>query len=108
MNSQKLYNKVYYQNNKKANQEACWKYAGIKTSTGEDFKFKHFDILYQNQQGCCNICRRHQSELKTALCVDHDHKTNLVRGLLCQACNKGIGLFNDDTNLCARAADYLK
>jgi len=39
--------------------------------------------------------------------VDHNHKTNKVRGLLCQRCNMGIGQFRDDPNLMARAVEYL-
>lgn len=104
----RLHGRERYQLNKKQVQESCWKYNGIKTAAGEYFTFVDFDRLYQQQQGRCKICRKHQSELKNALCVDHDHKTNLVRGLLCRACNNGIGLFKDQSDLCTRAAHYLK
>lgn len=40
--------------------------------------------------------------------VDHCHKTNRVRGLLCTQCNKGLGLFGDSINNLKRAIDYLK
>jgi hypothetical protein len=39
--------------------------------------------------------------------VDHDHKTDVVRGILCLNCNTGIGKFKDSPELCKRAAKYL-
>lgn|SRR5208282_745974 len=64
--------------------------------------------LLAAQGGVCAICtgpvgRRTASRLM----VDHNHKTNKVRGLLCQRCNMGIGQFRDDPNLMARAVEYL-
>jgi len=50
-----------------------------------------YDVAYNKQRGCCAICGKHQSELSTRLCVDHDHKTNEFRGLLCVKCNGALG-----------------
>lgn len=60
------------------------------------------------QNGCCSICLRHQSSLKAILVVDHDHKTNSVRSLLCHACNLILGNANDDPSVLQRAIVYLK
>lgn len=40
--------------------------------------------------------------------IDHDHKTGVLRGMLCQQCNRGIGMFRDDPTILDRAADYLR
>lgn len=68
--------------------------------TPEDWR----DIL-DEQGGGCAICGR--SPRVTKMVVDHDHKTGLVRGLLCGSCNKGLGMFRDRPDLVAEAADYL-
>lgn len=61
------------------------------------------------QQGfCCAICGVHASELEKALCVDHDHDTHKVRGLLCSECNQAIGKLQDDPELCFQAGKYLQ
>lgn len=54
-----------------------------------------YNDLYNKQQGCCAICGKHQAELKRTLFVDHDHKINKVRGLLCYACNSGLGFYEN-------------
>lgn len=40
--------------------------------------------------------------------VDHDHKTNRVRGILCGHCNSALGFARDDTITLQRLIDYLK
>lgn len=50
----------------------------------------------------CTICGA-----KENLVVDHDHKTNKIRGLLCNHCNRGLGHFRDDPQLLEFARIYL-
>jgi hypothetical protein len=59
------------------------------------------------QRGCCKICKRDASLFYKGLCIDHDHKTNQFRGLLCHHCNVGLGHFQDDPELLAEAIKYL-
>lgn len=40
--------------------------------------------------------------------VDHDHKTGIVRGLLCHHCNFIIGQAEDDPGILMRAVQYLQ
>ena len=50
----------------------------------------------------CQICGK-----KEDLVVDHNHKTNVVRGILCNHCNRGIGHFLDNESLLKLAIKYL-
>lgn len=60
--------------------------------------------LVAEQKGVCAICGKSDGK---KLHIDHDHKTNKVRGLLCGNCNKGLGLFKDDVSLLDKAIKYL-
>lgn len=51
---------------------------------------------------CCTICGDDGD-----LVVDHDHKTNQIRGMLCNRCNKGLGLFRDNPDFLEYARIYL-
>ncbi len=68
---------------------------------------KQYNELHKLQNGKCRICDRSQDTLGKALNVDHDHKTNRVRGLLCNNCNRGLGHFMDDKDILTRALEYL-
>lgn len=39
--------------------------------------------------------------------VDHQHGTNLARGMICDRCNQGLGFFRDSADVLAAAATYL-
>jgi hypothetical protein len=75
-----------------------------------EHNFKRYGITIETytsmcvaQDNRCAIC--HLSELK--LHVDHDHKTGLVRGLLCTSCNKMLGLAYDNPDILTEGASYL-
>ena len=70
--------------------------------TAYNFTPEGWDALLISQGGRCGIC-----PATTGLCVDHDHKTGKVRGLLCRRCNAGIGLLQDTTEGVAAALVYL-
>lgn len=61
----------------------------------------------KTQSGVCAICFYPPKTTKK-LSVDHDHKTKLIRGLLCDNCNRSLGLLKDDISILQRAIYYLK
>lgn len=84
---------------------------------GQKIRFHHLERTYgitqieynqmlKDQNGTCAICGRNNKG--RALNVDHDHETNVIRGLLCNMCNTGLGSFNDDTVTLEKAVEYLK
>ena len=70
-----------------------------------------YNIMFKKQNGCCAICNKHILELnqkkKKHLCIDHNHDTGAIRGLLCDKCNRGIGLLQDDKEILLNAYNYL-
>ena len=68
--------------------------------------------LLQDQEMRCAICKIElvigQRSAKNAACVDHDHETKKVRGLVCRRCNQGIGLLQDSSMIAEAAAVYLR
>lgn len=60
------------------------------------------------QNGVCAICKGPPSGRSVRhFCVDHDHVTGRVRGLLCGHCNSGLGQFRDHPGFMEAAALYL-
>jgi len=66
-----------------------------------------YDQLYEAQKGCCAICSEPEEKFAW-LCIDHDHNTGRIRGLLCPNCNRGIGLLQDNSQLLKKAASYIE
>lgn len=67
-----------------------------------------YERMLEEQEGVCAICRNPEPAGKWRLAVDHCHMTGVVRGLLCQMCNQGLGRFSDDPARLERAAAYLR
>lgn len=64
-----------------------------------------YNSMLRSQNECCKICNKPS---KYGLCIDHDHKSGKVRGLLCNRCNLGVGHFYDDIQTLENAVLYLK
>jgi hypothetical protein len=66
---------------------------------------EQYQSLVEKQGGRCAICKR---VLEKILVVDHCHETGRVRGLLCDRCNAGLGMFVDNPLILKSAIEYLK
>jgi len=64
-----------------------------------------YDAMLAEQGGVCAICK---TSYDRTLSIDHDHATNLVRGILCSNCNTGLGSFRDNPGFLRSAATFLK
>jgi len=74
-----------------------------------DLTAEEFVRMYTEQEGRCRICRVELGGIMLKkLNIDHDHKTGLVRGLLCRSCNMGLGSFKDNLVLLRNAVKYLE
>jgi hypothetical protein len=114
-NSESLLEKhrKYNMENKDAINEKSRQYASLNPEKIIDqglkqryyITLKDYSDLFQKQNGVCAICGTPGG--KKRLCVDHDHQTGKVRGLLCDNCNVGIGRLKDNSELCHRASLYL-
>jgi len=95
--------KKYYQKNKekilKRQKENHKKYPhkrkGYSLKYGYGITLDDYNKMFEQQKGKCAICERHQNDLTRTLCVDHDHKTNQVRALLCVTCNTDVSVVED-------------
>lgn len=72
---------------------------------------QQFDELIASHGGKCAICgdseTRQNNWFIYHLCVDHDHKSGRVRGLLCTNCNRLLGAAKDSIYVLEKAILYL-
>lgn len=68
---------------------------------------EEYDDLLQDQDGVCAICY-HVNPNGAPLVVDHNHDDIEARGLLCSACNIGLGHFKDSVLYLQGAINYLE
>jgi len=73
------------------------------------YKFEYgidFETLekLKAEQKTCAIC----GEVPERWHVDHNHETGRFRGLLCDKCNKALGMLGDTVESLQRAVEYLK
>lgn len=98
----KLYKKypIFKENMRRYSRKNTLKQFGL---TQEDY-----DKILQSQNGHCAICGNGTNGNKKNFCVDHDHETGKVRGLLCHNCNVSVGLMKESPLLLRKAAEYLE
>jgi Autographiviridae endonuclease VII len=128
LENQRLYRKTNKEYIRKKNQESYQssreeylkKCRDYYRSTGKDVKRNYrmvnmygitldeYNKMFESQNGCCAICKTHQSFLNKKLAVDHNHAIGNVRGLLCDKCNKALGMVNDNIEILKRMMKYLE
>lgn len=65
-----------------------------------------FEATLTAQRHLCACCRERLTD--GGACVDHDHGTGEVRGILCHNCNIGIGKLGDTLDGLQKAVRYLQ
>lgn len=120
----KIYKQKYYEDNKERLSKKNCKYLKEKRIVDQEkygidiynlrskYHMKieeYFDIL-KKQNNKCAICGTiFNTETKYMKpYVDHDHKTDQVRGLICMNCNSALGHFKDDIQILKKAITYLE
>jgi hypothetical protein len=81
------------------------KVISTKLKSAYGISLKEYNDLFAFQNGKCAICPSTGDSKR--LCVDHDHSTGKVRGLLCNNCNRGLGLLGDSPSVLQSALLYL-
>lgn len=105
--------KEYYQRHKEKLSEKCKAYRktekGAKARKNTLLKSRYnvtlefYEKLYKKQKGKCAICNQEKE-----LHIDHNHKTEKIRGLLCWACNISLGYMKENIKYILNMIKYLK
>ena len=84
----------------------------LKNKYGIDIP--EYNRILKSKGGKCAICETKENtsaygkNSTSSFAVDHCHLTGKVRGLLCNQCNRGIGMLGDSVEGVERALKYLK
>jgi hypothetical protein len=69
--------------------------------------FSTFEKMILEQNNVCAICKTDKWD-RPSPSIDHCHKTGTVRGLLCNNCNRALGMFKDDLEILKNAVKYIE
>ncbi len=69
------------------------KQGGMIFKLGTKGYWEAYNRFFEQQQGCCAICKKPWIEGTRRMHLDHNHKTLELRGLLCFSCNYKLGWF---------------
>ncbi len=102
-NKQKINRQIFYnsdkgiQSSRKAHLKRCF---GIT--------LEEYNEMLEKQNHVCGICGNYETCYRNkVLSVDHSHDTGHIRGLLCNTCNRALGLFKEDIETLTKAINYL-
>ena len=84
--------------------------ARLKSEYG--ITIEDYDAMASGQGNVCASCGQPETRMLKGkivrLCIDHCHETGKIRGLLCGACNLGLGQFGDDPDKLRAILAYLE
>lgn len=107
--------KEYIKNWQEKNKDRIKKYrknGDLKKRFG--ISLDDYNKMLKAQEGLCAIClqpekqRCYKTGVTYNLSVDHCHKIGTIRALLCNRCNRTLGMVNDDIELLEHMINYLK
>ena len=73
-----------------------------------NMKVSDYHNLLSTQGHKCGICDKTQDQDDKTFCVDHNHNTLEIRGILCNNCNSALGKFGDSVKNLKSAISYLE
>ena len=82
------------------------KFSSLKRKYG--LSREAYQALLESQNGVCAICKEKNGRGTEKLAVDHNHKTNKVRGLLCFKCNVSLGYLAEDVERMNKMIQYVQ
>ena len=104
--------KYYYKNKTKIQEDRRKTYKKVKLRYQYNLSVEQYDELLKKQNFTCRICNKKDNTKITStnfpLVIDHCHKTNKIRGLLCSQCNILLGMAKDETSILESAIKYLE
>jgi hypothetical protein len=115
--AQKIHQATYYQRHREKRLEANKQYRLVNPEKWRDWpssdkakvrvtkalwKYGITRAQFDSLPGFCQICGSTEN-----LVIDHCHDKNRFRGRLCNKCNMGLGMFDDDMKRLQAAAEYI-
>lgn len=89
---------------------ATWLFRAKQPCTKENVL--KYSLIYtkmvSDSKGKCEICKQDSTKFHFGLVLDHNHKTNKIRGLICGPCNNSLGSIGEDLNTLKAMIVYLE
>lgn len=83
------------------------RYRNTRLKFNYGITLEDYNEMFEEQNGCCKICNKHQTEFKISLHVDHSHETGIIRGLLCGPCNQALGMLKENPITIKNMLEYI-